>query len=122
MNDIPLKTFEQAIYATHGAAAELAERVAVVETSEGETLWEGEVLVFQLQNHPTAWRCYCWEGDGEVTAVLHEGSVDSPDAAVRASIMADGPESRRRRVRSVALGSAAASFVASSHVAERLLF
>ena len=92
MNDIPLKTFEQAIYATHGAAAELAERVTVIETSEGETLWEGEVLVFQLQNHPTAWRCYCWEVDGEVTAVLHEGSVDSPDAAVRASIMADGPE------------------------------
>ncbi len=27
--------------------------------------------------------------DGEVTAVLHDGPVDSPEAAVRAAIMAD---------------------------------
>ena len=92
MNKIPLSAFERAIFATHGVAAELAQRLPVVQTFEGETVWEGEVLVFQLQGHPTAHRCYAWEVDGEVTAVLHEGPVDSPLAAVRAAIMADAPE------------------------------
>ncbi len=89
MNKIPLKTFEQAICATHDAAAKLAKRVSVVEIFEGETVWEGEVLIFDLQVHPTAQRCYAWEVDGQVTAVLHTGPVDSPVKAVRASILAD---------------------------------
>ncbi len=55
-------------------------------------VWEGEVLSFILQGHPTATTCYAWELDGEVTAVLGVGPVDSPEAAVRASILADGEE------------------------------
>ena len=47
---------------------------------------KGEVLVFGLLDHPTAPKCYAWEVDGEVTAVLHEAPVDSPQAAVRAAI------------------------------------
>ena len=90
MNRVSIQTFEQAICATHDAAAKLAERVAVVETFEGETVWEGEVLVFQLQGHPTAQRCYAWEVDGTITSVLHDGPVDSPEKAVRAAIIADG--------------------------------
>ena len=92
MNDIPLSTFEQAISATHDAAAKLAERVSVVEAFEGAEVWRGEVLVFDLQGHPSASRCYCWEVDGQVTAVLHEGPVDSPETAVRAAITADWPD------------------------------
>ena len=92
MNDVPLATFERAIYATHGAASELAERLFVVETSKGKTVWEGEVLVFRLRGHPTARRCYCWEVDGQVTAVLEVPPVRSARDAVRASIMADAPE------------------------------
>ena len=61
-----------------------------METFQGATVWEGEVLVFQLQGHPTAQRCYAWEVDGEVTAVLGEGPVDGPQAAVRAAIMEEG--------------------------------
>jgi hypothetical protein len=89
VNEIPLSAFERAIFATHGAAAELAQRLPVVEAFEGETVWEGEVLVFQLQGHPTAQRCYAWEVDGLVTTVLHIGLIDSPARAVRASILAD---------------------------------
>ncbi len=65
---------------------------AVRAVLEGGVVWVGEVLLFILRGHPTASRCYAWEVDGEVTAVLHEGTVDSPEAAVRASIMADAPE------------------------------
>ncbi len=50
------------------------------------------MLVFELLDRPTASRCYAWEVDGEVTAVLHEGPVDSPQAAVRASILAGGSD------------------------------
>ncbi len=87
MNDVSLATFQKAIRVTHGAEAKLMERVHVVEEFEGETVWEGEVLFFGLQGHPTAQYCYAWEVDGRVAAVLHEGPVDSPLAAVRAAIV-----------------------------------
>ena len=89
MNDLPIPGFEHAIQATHGARSQLRERVRVVETFQGETVWEGEVLVFDLLDHPTAPKVYCWEVDGEVTAVLHEAPVDGPQSAVRAAIAAD---------------------------------
>ncbi len=90
MNEIPLETFYKAIRATHGAEASFLHRERVHERFENQTVWEGEVLVFELQGHPTASRCYAWEVDGKVTAVLHQGPVDSPLAAVRAAILAGG--------------------------------
>ena len=92
MNDIPLVRFQEAIYATHGTQSQLLTRESVIEEFEGETVWEGEVLVFTLQGHPTASLCYAWEVDGQITAVLHQGPVDSPLAAVRAAILAAEPE------------------------------
>ncbi len=87
MNDVPISAFQHAIRQTHGVEATLRTRASVVETFKGETVWEGEVLVFALKDHPTAHLCYAWEVDGEVTAVLRQGPVDSPLAAVQASIM-----------------------------------
>ncbi|MGH0033026.1 MAG: hypothetical protein ACQGVC_24820 [Myxococcota bacterium] len=87
MNDAPISAFQQAIRATHGAEAELAGRERVVETFEGQVVWEGEVLAFDLTGHPSASRCYAWEVDGRVTAVLAVGPIDSPLMAVRAAIM-----------------------------------
>jgi len=81
-------TNAQAIQATHGARSWLTGRERVVETLQGQTVWEGEVLVFTLHGHPTAQRCYAWEVNGQVTAVLHEPPVDSPQTAVRAVIVA----------------------------------
>ena len=89
MNDLPIPAFEHAIRAMHSAGSRLIDRVRVDERFEGAPVWDGEVLVFELLGHPTAPRCYAWEVDGEVTAVLHEPPVDSPAAAVRASVMAD---------------------------------
>ena len=90
MNDLPIKAFQHAIRQTHGVEAELADRVPLVESFDGQTVWTGEVLVFDRLDHPSAYRCYVWEVDGEVTAVLHTGPVDSPVKAVRASILAKG--------------------------------
>lgn len=90
MNELPLEGFQYAIHETHGAWSRLADRVHVEERFEGDPVWEGEVLVFDLLDHPTSERCYAWEVDGQVTVVLHTGPVDSPVKAVRASILADG--------------------------------
>ena len=70
----------------------LRERVRVSEDYEGETVWEGEVMVFDLLDHPTAKICYAWSVDNRVTAVLGEGPVDSPRAAVQAAIAAEHEE------------------------------
>lgn len=88
MNKAALAIFRRAILATHGAQAELVERVPVDERFEGDPVWQGEVLVFRLLDHPEATTCYAWEVDGEVTAVLGVGPVDSPEKAVRAAILA----------------------------------
>ena len=88
MNELPTDRFVEAIRQTHGAEATFVDCAPVCEGFRGETVWEGEVLVFDLQGHPTAPKCYAWSVEGRVTAVLHEGPVDSPEAAVRAVIAA----------------------------------
>ncbi len=45
------------------------------------------MLVFDLIGHPTVLTCYAWSVEDEVTAVLHEGPIDSARKAVRASIV-----------------------------------
>ena len=88
MNEIPISAFEDAIQATHGVKAQFLSRESVDETFEGQPIWQGDVLVFQLLDHPCARLCYALEVDGKVTAVLGGGTVDSPIAAVRASLLA----------------------------------
>ncbi len=89
MNELPLEGFQEAIKATHGCGSHLLTREPVVEKFKGEMVWEGEVLKFLRHHHPTARFCYAWEVDGQVTAVLHTGPIDSPVKAVRVSILAD---------------------------------
>lgn len=89
MNEASLGDFQLAIRQTHGAEARLIERVPVDERFEGDPVWQGEVLVFELLDHPEADRCYAWSVDRRVTAVLGVAGVDSAVKAVRASILAD---------------------------------
>ncbi len=87
MNELPLSIFRHAIQAKHGAQSTLRERVEVREEHRGQTVWEGEVLVFDLLDHPTAKICYAWSVDRRLTAILHAGPIDSPQTAVRAAIL-----------------------------------
>ena len=93
MNELTIEQFLGAILKTHDSAARLAVREHVRETFRGKVVWEGEVLIFDLHDHPTAYKCYAWSVKGRVTAVLHEGPVDSPRAAVRAAIAAEHRQS-----------------------------
>jgi hypothetical protein len=70
--------------------------VPVKETHEGQTVWEGEVEVFDLQDHPRAPRVYAWAHETDDAdkpkrhvTVLHIPPVISPELAVRASIIQD---------------------------------
>ena len=69
MNEAPLAVFQRAIESTHGSRAQLVAKERVHLIFEGQTVWQGEVLVFSLADHPSAVTCYAWETDGEVTAV-----------------------------------------------------
>ena len=85
MNEATEATFRHAIRAMHGADSRFLWKERVVEFSEGgEIVWEGDVLAFELDGHPTALRCFAFEVDGEVIAVLAEGPVESGQDAVRA--------------------------------------
>jgi hypothetical protein len=87
MNDVSIADFERAIKSSHGARARLLAWEVVKEVFPRNTVWEGEVMVFEVLDHPSAHLCYAWEVEGEVIAVLGEGPVDSALAAVRASIV-----------------------------------
>ncbi len=89
MNELSISDFRHAIKETHGVKARFLYQEQVVETFEGERVWEGEVLVFALKGHSTANLCYAWEVDGTVTAVLGEPPIDSSLAAVRLVIAAE---------------------------------
>lgn len=84
----------QAIRKLHGVKASHLGSVPVKEEFEGQTVWEGAVEVFELIGHPETKLAYAWthetdDGKKRSVAVLHVPPVDSPLAAVRASIVKD---------------------------------
>ena len=90
-----IKTLVKAIYDLHGCKAKWVESVPVKEVFQGETVWEGVIQVFDLLDHTTAKRCYAWSHaidnstKRKYFAVLHQGPVDSPRAAVRTVIVSE---------------------------------
>jgi hypothetical protein len=76
-----------AVQLTHGCDARLLETVPVSDSENGRVLWQGQVSIYQLVGHRKgAERCYAWmggPGNRKMYAVLHEGTIDSPAAAVR---------------------------------------
>jgi len=83
-----------AIRHLEGVEARHIETVHVHERHEGETVWEGDVEVFQLIEHPKAKLAYAWSEATTGTkrrffVVLGVPPVGSAKAAVQASIMAD---------------------------------
>lgn len=85
-----------AVSQLHECGAIYRETVPVHEVFNGQTVWQGEVEVFDLSGHPKAKRAYAWshrEGENDegerFVAVLEIPPVVSPVTAVRASIIAD---------------------------------
>jgi hypothetical protein len=69
--------------------------VAVIEKFGEKTVWAGMVSVFILTGHSQAKKCYAWSSPIEGStkrryyAILHIPPIDSPEKAVRASIVQD---------------------------------
>ena len=62
---------------------------------QGRTLWQGDVEVLRLHDHPRATRCYAWRvldqaGTPTIHAVLHLPPVDCAEAAVRSVLDRSG--------------------------------
>lgn len=97
MSDLPVDQIREAVLHLHPCeGADFVERVRVVEKWEGETVWEGDVTVFDLRGHPSAKRCYAWShyiSDKSerraFVAVLHQPPIDSASMAVRLSLIRD---------------------------------
>lgn len=88
-----IERLEKAILDLHGCKSKHNRSVAVHETFEGETVWKGEVEVFELQDQPQAKVAYAWtykadDGKPRYVAVLGVSPINSPDDAVRAYVVA----------------------------------
>jgi hypothetical protein len=91
-----LARVQVALMQLHNCGATWRESVPVREIFKGKTLWQGEVEIFDLTGHPKAKRAYAWshpEGPGNqgerFVAVLEIPPVDSPQTAVKISIVSD---------------------------------
>ena len=91
-----IEELQDVIRKLHGAETRHVETVPVVETFNGQTVWEGEVEVFDLLGHPTASRIYAWSHDTDDPSnprrhvtVLHLPPAITPRKAVQASIVSD---------------------------------
>ena len=89
-----IQELQDVIRKLHGSFATHVETVPIKETHEGQTVWEGEVEVFDLHDHPKASRVYAWShetDDSDVprrtVTVLHVPPITSPRKAVQASIV-----------------------------------
>lgn len=94
---------QAAILNLHGCTSTYIESVSVHEEFQGETVWQGEVEVFEIEGHPKAKRAYAW---GHVTGeedqarryvtVLELPPVTSPQTAVKAAIMQEVKSARQK--------------------------
>lgn len=87
-----IQELRETIRRLHGTDSTHVESVAVKETFQGKTVWEGIVEVFDLHGHPKAPKVYAWAHDMDSpkkrhVTVLHIPPVASPVLAVRAAIV-----------------------------------
>lgn len=94
MDEAGNDALQEAIKNMHGCASTWIESVPVHEEFNGQTVWDGEVQVYELTGHPQAKRAYAWSHATTGTrrrfyAVLGIGPVVDAVTAVRAAIVAD---------------------------------
>jgi hypothetical protein len=91
-----LDRLQVAVSHLHKCGAVHRATVPVTEVFNGQTIWQGEVEVFDLTGHPKAKRAYAWshkdgkdDSDERFVAVLEIPPVDSPESAVKVAIAAE---------------------------------
>ena len=96
MGNTYLEELKDVIRKLHGTDSTHVETVAIKEVFNGQIVWEGEVEVFDLNDHLKTHRVYAWTHDVEDAdcprrhvTVLHIPPATSPRKAVQASIVSD---------------------------------
>jgi hypothetical protein len=91
-----LARLQTAVQHLHGCAAVHSRTVPITEVFQGQTIWQGEVEVYDLTGHPKAKRAYAWshkagkdDADERFVAVLEIPPVDSPQTAVKVAIASE---------------------------------
>ncbi|HTR43883.1 MAG TPA: hypothetical protein VMH87_19910 [Pseudomonadales bacterium] len=89
-----LDALEAAILINHKCKPTHRETAFVhVQTKDAETVWKGQVEVFDLAGHKETSTCYAWhnteKGSARIFAILKNNFIDSPRRAVEAAILAD---------------------------------
>jgi len=89
-----IEELREVIRRVHGVESEHIESVAVKETFQGKTVWDGIVEVFELKGHETAHRVYAWAHETDDpdrprrhVTVLHLHPIKSAQDAVKAAIV-----------------------------------
>ena len=80
----------------HGCRASYLRTEHVHETFHGKTVWNGDVEIFRLHDHPKSKHAYAWahldarkDDETHFVTVLEMPPVKDARTAVQASIMAD---------------------------------
>ncbi len=94
---------QTAVQHLHNCGAVYRETMQVHEVFNGQTVWQGDVEVFDLHGHPKAKRAYAWAHiDGpkdereRFVAVLEIPPVDSAKRAVQVQIVKDHKVAARK--------------------------
>jgi hypothetical protein len=91
-----IEDMRRAVEHLHGCKAVYVRTEPITEIFRGETVWEGDVEIFDLTGHPKSKRAYAWRHkDGPAdsldryVAVLEYPPIDSAQKAVQAAIVAE---------------------------------
>ena len=95
-NNPYIESIQTVIQKLHGCASTWVEAVPVHEVFRGQTVWKGDVEVFNIAAHPKAKRCYAWaerknqnDPGAKFFTVLEIPPVISAKTAVQAGIVGD---------------------------------
>jgi len=84
---------KRAVEQLHRCKASFIEDIVVIEKFGDKTVWSGNVSVFKIEGNEKATVCYAWSSPIEGStkrkyyAVLKVPPIDSPEKAVRVSIV-----------------------------------
>jgi hypothetical protein len=95
MPEVSTTALQEVIRHRHRCESRFLESVSVTEVFYGQTVWDGDVQVFDLIGFPNADRAYAWSYETEdeprrrFFVILHRPPVDSPRNAVQAALVSE---------------------------------
>jgi hypothetical protein len=100
-----IEQLQSVILQLHACKSSSVETVPLHDVFRGETVWRGDVEVFDLIGHTKAKRCYAWSHlDGpkdertQLVALLEIPPVESAETAARAQIVQDTKQASKAAI------------------------